>query len=116
MKNPNEMNAPVPKDPIKVVREKDDEQYQDGVTCSWTGYLNGHWSQERPKRIGRYLVADKFGNIAGYVTLTHDPATGEVQPNKDWDGWWWSFPLPPPPVSPPKEWPESKPHLRLVKN
>lgn len=109
------MNAPTAKDPIKVVRENGE---QDGVTCSWTGYLNGHWTKTPPTRVGRYLVADRNGIIAGYIALYRDPATGDVRSTKEWTGWWWSFPLPPPPISPPKEWEEepSPTHLRLVKN
>lgn len=114
------MNAPTEKDPIKVVREgKTGKTYEDGVTSSWTGYLNGHWTKTTPTRVGRYLVADKNGIIAGYIALYRDPASGEIKQTKEWKGWWWSFPLPPTPVSPPKEWEEEKPeptHLRLVKN
>lgn len=111
------MNPPAKKDPIKVVRVNGESgQSEDAVTATWTGYLNGHWTRTPPVRTGRYLVADKSGIIAGYVAVYTDPATGKIQITKKWEGWWWSFPLPPTPVSPPKIWEEDGPALRLVKN
>ena len=110
------MNART-KDLLKVVRENEETgQSMDAVTSTWTGYLNGHWTKIPPKRAGRYLIADRSGIIAGYVALYRDPQSGEVQSTKKWEGWWWSFPLPPAPISPPKTWGEEPKPLRLVKD
>ena len=110
------MNPPMKKDLIKVVREGEESgQHEDAVTATWTGYLNGHWTQTKPKRPGCYQVADELGKIAGYIVIHRDPRSGALK-SKPWKRWWWSFPLPPTPVSPPEIWEEEAPALRLVKN
>jgi len=110
------MNPPTKKDPIKVVREGEESgQHEDAVTATWTGYLNGHWTRTPPKRPGRYMTADRDGVIAGYIVVHRDLQSGALKSNP-WNGWWWSFPLPPTPVSPPKIWEEEAPVLRLVEN
>jgi hypothetical protein len=104
------------KPPLKVIREGDSGPESDAVSCTWTGYLNGHWTQDKPTRPGRYLVATRDGRLAGVIVFYRDKVTGGVTSTNTWGGWFWSFPMPPPPVSAPPEWPEEECHLQLVKD
>lgn len=110
------MNAPKKRDPIRVVRENEAGQHEDAVTATWTGYLNGHWTRTVPERTGCYPVADKSGEFAGTVVIYRNPRSNKLSSTRPWKGWWWSFPLPPAPISPSKIWEEGTPSLRLVKN
>ncbi len=104
-------------DPIKVVREGGEVgQYADAVSCTWTGFLNGRWTKDEPTRPGKYLVADRQGVQCGEIVFYLDQASGKIRSTNKWGGWFWSRPMPPTPVSAPRDWPEETPVLQLVKN
>jgi hypothetical protein len=76
---------------------------KDARVCTWTAFLNGTWTRERPIRPGRYRIASMDGILVGEIVAVRDRA----EPNRlvlsqEWASWFWSFPTPPPPQPVPR--------------
>jgi len=72
---------------------------KDARTCTWTGWMNGHWTRDRPVRPGRYRIASLDGVLVGEIVAIKDPANPyRTILSQEWNGWFWSFPTPPPPM------------------
>ena len=63
------------------------------VPFEWKKFLEGSWQKEMPsKRQGRYPVATRDGELAGEIPIWQ--IHNDFIPAKNWDGWWWSEPIP----------------------
>ena len=65
-------------------------------------YWQGHWTLEAPQRAGLYPVRPRGEGNAGmfFISVYHNPMTGEVVSTQSWGGWWWSVPHPDFPETP----------------
>lgn len=76
------------------------------VACSWTAFLNGHWTKDRPTRPGKYMIANRAGRIVGEVFVFFDAVTEElvmrirdgalckIKEFDDTNVFWWTSPMP----------------------
>lgn len=85
---------------------------KDARTCTWTAFMNGRWTKDRPVRPGRYRIASNEGLLVGEVVAVRDRVDRDkILLSQEWDGWFWSFPTPPPPQPVPRPETEAKtPH------
>jgi len=85
-------------------------------TALWTAFLNGHWQKKKPSSPGVYPVANRHGKVVGEALFQADCEGNIVSMTHDnWDGWFFSTPMPKLPVRPPELWPEESTGLRLVR-
>jgi hypothetical protein len=76
---------------------------KDARVCTWTAFLNGMWTRERPVRPGRYRIASLDGLLVGEIVAVRDRANPDkIVLSQKWAGWFWSFPTPPPPQPVPR--------------
>jgi hypothetical protein len=72
---------------------------KDARTLTWESFLNGHWERTRPIRPGRFRIATLDGLLVGEIVVMRDPANHDrLVISQEWDGWFWSFPTPMPPM------------------
>lgn len=75
---------------------------------SWTKFMvgctslsNGQWTQRVPTEPGAYHVAHPNGQYGGVLQVYRD-GDGELCaacPSGEWEGYWWSAPIPQPPTA-----------------
>jgi hypothetical protein len=76
---------------------------KDARTCSWTGWMNGGWTRQRPVRPGRYRIATLDGQLVGEIVAMRDRANPDrIVLSQEWNGYFWNFPTPPPPQPVPR--------------
>ena len=88
-------------------------------TAMWTKFLNGTWQEDRPTAPGIYPLADKDGKVVGEAFFESDCKGNIISAtHNDWDGWFFSTPMPRLPNRPPSTFPDGAPEkatvLRLV--
>ena len=91
---------------VKVEIIEDGKVLESAVAHTWTGFLNGGWTKERPERPGKYIIANRAGRVTGEVFVFFDAETKEltvrvrdgalckIKELEDQTIWWWSRPMP----------------------
>jgi len=102
---------------VKVLLLENGRPVESAVACTWTNFLNGHWTKDRPTRQGKFMIANKAGRVVGEVFVffdlevddlcvrVRDGALCKLHEMTEKDIWWWSEAVPLyMPVSPPRAW------------
>lgn len=110
-----------PGDYIVGYINKDGDATTSLETAMWTDFLNGKWQKEKPTSVGVYPIANRQGKVSGEAMFTSDCEGNVFSVTHDnWDGWFFSRPMPQLPNRPPKQWSNAPanntPLLRLVPN
>lgn len=73
----------------------------------WNAFLNGHWTKEKPQRVGRFKTATSQGEptASEIVVYRVSDGNGIVQYHlaQTWGGYFWSEPTPEMPLVPGSE-------------
>lgn len=79
-------------------------------THEWALFLGGHWQTRMPEGHGDYPTATRDGFYAPpravRIRGTSTDALEWFCPHGEWEGWWWSAPLPNLPKPP--AWPDKE--------
>jgi hypothetical protein len=91
---------------VKVEISENGKVLESAVACTWTNFLNGRWSKDRPTRPGKYIIANRAGRVTGEVFVFFDAETEElavrirdgalckIKEIEEQGIWWWSIPMP----------------------